>query len=122
MERRNSSGPPPSPTPPTTPTPPNPEVRTDETRRTTTFLEWTYEADAGFRYPGQLVSVPGDDNDLTCETSGEEVTSSTAAPRSGTSRHREDSRLKTYRKYALCLQAVNEHGASELAQIGDGRG
>ena len=101
-------------------TTPNPEVRTDETKRTTTFLEWTYEADAGFRYPGQLVSVTGDDADPTCETSGEEVTSSTAAARSGTSRHRETSGLKTYRKYALCLQALNEHGASELAQIGDG--
>ena len=98
----------------------NPEVREDGTKRTTTFLEWTYDADAGFRYPGQLVSVPGDDDDLTCETSGEEVTSSTAAARSGTSRHRENSRLKTYRKYALCLQAVNEYGASELAQIGHG--
>ena len=97
----------------------NPDVREDGTKRTTTFLEWTYDADAGFRYPGQLVSVPGDDMDLTCETSGEEVTSSTAAPGSGTSRHRENSRLKAYRKYALCLQAVNEYGASEPAQIGD---
>ncbi|MCY4564773.1 MAG: hypothetical protein OXE40_09870, partial [Gammaproteobacteria bacterium] len=99
---------------------PNPEVRTDETKRTTTFLEWTYEAEAGFRYPGRLVSVTGDDEDPTCENGGEAVTSTTAAPRSGSSRHREDRRLKTYRKYALCLQAVNDYGASELAAIGDG--
>ena len=99
---------------------PNPEVRTDETKRTTTFLEWTYQADADFRYPGRLVSVTGDDSDPTCNNGGEEVTSTTAAARSGTSRHRESSRLKPYRKYALCLQAANEYGASELAQIGDG--
>ena len=98
----------------------NPEVRRDENKRTTTFMEWTYAADAGFRYPGQLVSVTGDDENPTCETSGQEVTSPTAAARSGSSRHREDRRLKSYRKYALCLQAVNDHGASELAPIGYG--
>ena len=102
----------------------NPAVRENQDTRSTTFLEWTFEADAGFLYPGRLVSRGRDETaTLDCETSGEEVTAPAEATTSNVqSRHRETTRLNPYTEYKLCLQAKNDDGRSDLVVIGTDMG
>ncbi|MCY4562883.1 MAG: fibronectin type III domain-containing protein [Gammaproteobacteria bacterium] len=97
----------------------NPEKR-DSGALKTSWLEWTYEADAGFTYPGLLVSLGGDRDteDLDCDSGGEDVKApAEVTTENRQARHRETN-LKPYRHYQLCLQAKNEFGSSEMVGIG----
>ena len=103
----------------------NPELNENATEREPVHIEWTWEVDPGFRYPGMVLSVTRDDSLPAADSSGscsdgKDVTSPTMSGRPNVDvRHREElGAADAYKKYRFCARAENDHGASDWMIIG----
>ena len=112
-------------TPPKAASAGNPELNENATKQEPVHIEWTFEVDPGFSYPGMVLSVSRDD-DLPADNSsdscsdGKSVTSPAMSGRSDVDvRHRETlGAADAYKKYRFCARAENDRGASDWVIIG----
>ena len=103
----------------------NPALTESTTRLEPTRIEWAFEVDPGFSYPGVVLSVSRED-DLPAGTSdnpcsgGKSVASPQMSGRPNVDvRHRETlNAADAYKQFRFCARAENDDGASAWAIIG----
>ena len=102
----------------------NPKLSDSGTKRDSVRIEWAFEVDSGFKYPGRVVFVSRDDSLSTGNDACEDAHRSVAPPNVSTTddvseQHREDvGSDDAYQRYAFCVRAETEQGESSWQRIG----